>query len=116
MGFVVMPAMILARTGNNATVLGVVQSALGIGGVVGGLVMSIWGGPKRRIHGLLLGFIGVFVAGAGYHWHGADAAGVGAWRFLLGVLPALYQRVEPVHLAGQGLARRSGPRLFCRAG
>jgi hypothetical protein len=27
------------------------------GGVVGGLVMSIWGGPKRKIHGVLGGII-----------------------------------------------------------
>lgn len=47
--------MILARSGNDATVLASVQSAVGIGGVVGAAVLSVWGGPKRRIHGLLLG-------------------------------------------------------------
>ncbi len=58
MSATIQPAMILARTGNDAAVLGLVQSAMGVGGVVGGLVMSTWGGPRRRIHGLLLGFIG----------------------------------------------------------
>lgn len=62
-GFVVQPAMILARTGNNEALLGTVQSAMGVGGVVGGLAMSTWGGPKRRIHGLLLGFIGASLLG-----------------------------------------------------
>lgn len=62
-GFIVQAPMILARTGNNETMLGIVQSALGVGGVVGGLVMSTWGGPKRRIHGLLLGFIGTSLLG-----------------------------------------------------
>jgi MFS transporter, DHA3 family, macrolide efflux protein len=47
--------MILARTGNDEVILGTVQSVLGIGGVVGGVVMTVWGGPKRRIHGLLIG-------------------------------------------------------------
>lgn len=47
--------MILARSGNDATVLASVQSAIGIGGIVGAAVLSIWGGPKPRIHGLLLG-------------------------------------------------------------
>lgn len=47
--------MILARSGNDATVLASVQAAIGIGGVVGAVVLSIWGGPKSRIHGLLLG-------------------------------------------------------------
>jgi hypothetical protein len=47
--------MILARTGSNEIVFGSVQSAGAIGGVVGGVVMGAWGGPKRRVHGVLLG-------------------------------------------------------------
>jgi hypothetical protein len=35
-----------------------VQSALGVGGVVGGLILSLWGGPRRRVHGVLLGMAG----------------------------------------------------------
>jgi DHA3 family macrolide efflux protein-like MFS transporter len=48
--------LVLARSEGNELVLGAVQSALGIGGLVGGLAMSAWGGPKRRIHGVLLGW------------------------------------------------------------
>jgi DHA3 family macrolide efflux protein-like MFS transporter len=47
--------MILARTGQDSRALGTVLSAAGIGSVLGGLVMSAWGGPKRRIHGVLAG-------------------------------------------------------------
>ncbi|WP_414526559.1 MFS transporter [Nodularia chucula] len=50
--------MLLARTGGNSEILGTVTSAAGIGGVIGALVLSIWGGFHRRIHGMLLGFIG----------------------------------------------------------
>jgi MFS family permease len=57
LGFVLLPAMILARTGNNEMALGAAQSAGAVGGVVGGLVMSAWGGPKRRVHGVLAGWI-----------------------------------------------------------
>lgn len=53
--WVLMAPMILARSGNQEVVLGSVQSMLGIGGVVGALVLSAWGGPRRRIHGVLLG-------------------------------------------------------------
>ncbi|MFO7943680.1 MAG: MFS transporter [Anaerolineales bacterium] len=60
-GFTVMAAMILARTQNDTVTLGSVQSAGAIGGVAGGLLLSIWGGPKRRIHGVLLGMIGVSI-------------------------------------------------------
>jgi MFS family permease len=57
LGFVLLPALILARTGNNELVLGSVQSAGAVGGVVGGLAMSTWGGPKRKTHGVLGGWI-----------------------------------------------------------
>ncbi len=55
--FGVMRPMILARTGDNAQVLGTVLSISGIGGVVGGLAMSAWGGPKPRVHGVLVGMV-----------------------------------------------------------
>lgn len=51
--------MILARTNSNEVIFGSVQSAGAIGGVVGGVVMGAWGGPKRRVHGVLIGmFLG----------------------------------------------------------
>jgi hypothetical protein len=49
--------MILLRTGNDSVSLGLVQSAGAIGGVVGGVAMSAWGGFKRRVHGVLAGWI-----------------------------------------------------------
>jgi MFS family permease len=54
-GFVLLAPMILARTGNQELILGSVQSMFGVGGVIGGALLSLWGGPKRRIHGVLLG-------------------------------------------------------------
>lgn len=55
LAFTLQPAMILARTGADQVTLGTVQSAAGLGGVAGGLVMSAWGGPARRVHGVLIG-------------------------------------------------------------
>ncbi|MFG6101386.1 MFS transporter [Leptothoe sp. EHU-05/26/07-4] len=52
--FTLLPAMVLARLGNNSTILGTLFSFFGIGGLLGGLTLSIWGGPKRRIHGVLI--------------------------------------------------------------
>lgn len=57
-GAAIYSPMILARTDNNAVVLGSISSAAGIGGVVGAIVVSIWGGPKLKIHGVLLGMLG----------------------------------------------------------
>jgi DHA3 family macrolide efflux protein-like MFS transporter len=56
LSFAVFAPLILARTNNNEIIFASVQTAGAIGGVLGGVVMSIWGGPKRRIHGVLLGW------------------------------------------------------------
>ena len=53
----VLAPMILLRTDNDSVSLGLVQSAGAIGGVVGGIIMSAWGGFKRRVHGVLAGWI-----------------------------------------------------------
>lgn len=50
--------MILARTGNNTLILGSLASAAGLGGVIGALIFSTWGGFRRRIKGVLVGMIG----------------------------------------------------------
>jgi uncharacterized repeat protein (TIGR01451 family) len=63
LAFAVFAAMILARTGNDEMVFGSVQSLGAIGGVVGGLAMTAWGGPKRRVHGVLGGWIGTGLLG-----------------------------------------------------
>lgn len=55
--FVLVNPMILSRTGNNEYILATVSSALGVGGIIGGIFMSTWGGPKQRIHGVLGGWM-----------------------------------------------------------
>jgi MFS transporter, DHA3 family, macrolide efflux protein len=61
--------MILARTANSAIALGTVQSAGAIAAVAGGLVMSAWGGFRRRVHGVLAGWalssLGLVIIGVG---------------------------------------------------
>jgi MFS transporter, DHA3 family, macrolide efflux protein len=49
--------MVLLRTGNSSLILGTVETAGAISWTVGSIVMSAWGGPKRRIHGALLGWV-----------------------------------------------------------
>lgn len=60
----VLAPMILARTAQNTVALGSVESAASAGMVVGGLVMSAWGGFGRRVHGVLAGWISLSI-GAG---------------------------------------------------
>jgi MFS transporter, DHA3 family, macrolide efflux protein len=49
--------MILARSGGDAQVLGLVTTAAGVGGVLGAVIVSVSGGFKRRINGMLIGFV-----------------------------------------------------------
>ncbi|MGF1480508.1 MAG: MFS transporter [Cyanophyceae cyanobacterium] len=76
--FALWPAFILARSGNDAMALASVRSAFGCGGLLGAAVLSIFGSPQPRIHGLLLGValpqIGLIVLALGRNlsiWIGA---------------------------------------------
>lgn len=67
-GYPMMTPMILAKTGDDSLILGMTRSAGSIGFLVGGLIMSAWGGPKKRIHAvnmsfILWGLVGAFVFG-----------------------------------------------------
>jgi MFS family permease len=67
-GYPLMAPTILAKTFNDPVVLGVVNSVDSVGLLAGGLVMSIWGGPRKRIHAVNLSFIfwglfGAFIFG-----------------------------------------------------
>jgi len=113
MSTVLRTPMILARTGNNEVALGFVSSIAAIGGVAGGLVMSIWGGPKRRIHGVLGGLILANI--------GRAAMGLGqdvyAWAttgffvlFFIAVCnasnQAIWQSKTPINVQGRVFAAR----------
>ncbi|HEY3473589.1 MAG TPA: MFS transporter [Anaerolineales bacterium] len=86
--YTVVAPMILLRTGNDSVSLGVVQSAGAIGGVAGGVLMSAWGGFKRRVHGVLAGWMvsSVFLA----------LLGVGTWLPLWAAASALSALFAPL--------------------
>jgi MFS family permease len=67
-GFTVFTPMILLRTNDNSIALGSVNSAMAIGGVVGGIIMSVWGGFKKRTYGVLGGWLvfGILWAAFGF--------------------------------------------------
>ena len=69
MQFSLLAPMILARTQQNSLIFGSVESMAAVGGILGGLVMSAWGGFKRRVNGVLLGWmlasLGIILLGLG---------------------------------------------------
>jgi MFS family permease len=74
-GFTVLAPMILSRTGGNALVFGTVESVAAMAGIAGGILMSVWGGFKRRVHGVLIGWI---ISGIGMAIIGLDG-GMPMW-------------------------------------
>jgi hypothetical protein len=69
-GNVLIAALVLARTGGDQFVLSGVEAILSAGAVIGGIVISAWGGPKRKVRGALIsmalcGLLGRVVFGLG---------------------------------------------------
>ncbi len=44
----ILSAMILARSDQSTMALSWVEASLGVGGIVGGILLSVWGGPKKE--------------------------------------------------------------------
>lgn len=49
--------MILAKFHNSSVILGIVQSSFGAAGIIGGIIMTIWGGTKKKVDSLFGGII-----------------------------------------------------------
>ena len=58
-----LPTLILARSGGDEWALAVVQATLGGAAVIGSSIVTLWGGPRRKIHGVLLGAAFSFLVG-----------------------------------------------------
>jgi DHA3 family macrolide efflux protein-like MFS transporter len=69
--FALMPILVTKQFNGQAPQLAMLESAIGIGILVGGLLLSVWGGFKRRVYTSLVGLIAM-----------------GFWLMLVGVLPA----------------------------
>ncbi len=59
--FSLMPFLVTKHFGGGALQLGWIESAWGVGVVAGGLVLSAWGGFRRRVATSLMGIIGMGV-------------------------------------------------------
>jgi hypothetical protein len=111
--FTALAPMVLLRTGNNSVSLGLVQSAGAIGGVLGGIAMSFWGGFKRRVHGVLAGWIvsSFFLALVGIStwlpfWIGALALSALLSPLINGSNQAIWQSKVPPDMQGRVFSAR----------
>ena len=128
--FAVFAALILARTGNDEMLLGSTRSVMGVGALLGGLLLTVWGGPKRRIHGVLTGMalssiLGILVIGLGRGFAGW-AAGAFFSAFFIPIIngsnQAIWQAKVAPDVQGRVFATRrliaqiSGPLALLLAG
>ncbi len=61
--FALIVPLILERTDSSAAILATVQTVGAVGGLLGGLLLTVWGGPQRKVHGVLLGMVGASLLG-----------------------------------------------------
>lgn len=62
-GATLMAPLVLSLTQNSESALAMVQSTGAVGGVVGGVILSLWGGTKRHIHSVLISGAGACLLG-----------------------------------------------------
>ncbi|MCL6581287.1 MAG: MFS transporter, partial [Firmicutes bacterium] len=122
--------MVLARTGNDALVLGTVQSAGAFGAVAGGVLLTTWGGFGRKVYGVMLGWAGSLVAANLALGLGRGPAVWAPGVFLAGIFgvlintsnQAIWQRKVPPEFQGRVfsvrllIAQVSGPLATLLAG
>jgi hypothetical protein len=114
LGHTVLAPFILARTGNNEVVFGTVLSIGAVGGILGGVAMSAWGGFKRRVHGVLLGWIlsgvvGMVLLGLGHGlvvWAIAMFLGASLGPVINGSNQAIWQAKVATDLQGRVFSAR----------
>jgi DHA3 family macrolide efflux protein-like MFS transporter len=76
-----LPLLVSEHFGGDAAQLGLLESIAGVGIVVGGLALSVWGGFRRKIYTSMLGMI---VLGTGFFVLGVTPAGL-FWMALVSI-------------------------------
>lgn len=107
-------ALLLARTGGAATVLGLTESASAVGFGLGGLLLVVWGGPRRRMTGILWAMVaasvvGSIVVGLGRSlpvWAFAGFIGSMAMPVMNGLSQSIWQCKVPSDVQGRVFSAR----------
>ena len=113
--FPLIAPMILTKTGNDTIALGSVQSAAGAGGLIGGLILSAWGGPKKKVNGVLTGMmlsslLGMMIFGLGegmYAWMFGSFMNMFFIPLINGSNQAIWQSKIPPEMQGRVFSTRA---------
>jgi DHA3 family macrolide efflux protein-like MFS transporter len=105
--------MLLARIGGQTVVYGFVRAVWSIAGIVGALILSFWGGPKKKRFFISIFFtmgfaIGMIIVGMGTN---AVIWSIGGFIWYLSgslasIRNAFYATKVPVHMQGRFYAAR----------
>lgn len=114
LGNVLIAPMVLARSGSDSLAFGTIQSMFGLGGLVGGIAVAVWGGPRYKVGGIILGIAGSCVLGVALLGVGQSlpvwAAGAfmgAAFMPLVGASSqAIWQSKVPPEIQGRVFAAR----------
>jgi DHA3 family macrolide efflux protein-like MFS transporter len=84
------PILITKHFGGGAVEMGWFQSALGFGGILGGLILSVWGGFQRRVTTMMLALVldGISMIVLGLSSASAFLLAAGAW-FCVGLMSSM---------------------------
>jgi MFS family permease len=107
-------AMILARSGGAATVLGLTESASAVGFGMGGILLVVWSGLRRRITGILWAMVvasvvGSILVGLGRSlpvWAFAGFVGSMAMPVMNGLSQSIWQCKVPADVQGRVFSAR----------
>lgn len=106
--------MILARSQNDPAILGTVNAAAGLGGVLGALLLILWKGPRHRIMGYLYALIGIGASKIGFGmaqslplWIGTQCCSSLHFPLLSSCEMSIWWTQTSTELQGRVLAARS---------
>jgi MFS transporter, DHA3 family, macrolide efflux protein len=112
--FAVLSPMVLARTGGSEVTLGLVRTAMGLGGIAGGLAVTVWGGSRHKTRtylvSVMLSFLvcdammAVSTSAAG--WIAAGLLAEFSIAFIVSPYFAIWQEKVPMDVQGRVFAMR----------
>lgn len=114
LGEPVLSPMLLLRTSGSSAALGSVLSVGAVGGVVGGLAVSIWGGFRQKMRGVLFawftfGVFGLILFGLGrslWVWMPVIFVAYGSYPLAQSAYNAIWQSKVPPDLQGRVFSAR----------
>jgi DHA3 family macrolide efflux protein-like MFS transporter len=118
--FAVLSPMILARTGGDEIALGLVRTLMGLGGITGGVMISLWGGARRKTRTYLISTLFSFlicdflmaISRSTAGWSLAGFLAELSIPFIVSPYFALWQEIVPPDVQGRVFSTREAVQVL----